>query len=53
MGKADIITKVYMRENRVFADAFNFMVYNGEPVIDSGQLKELDITELVIPEFGV
>lgn len=49
MGKADIITKAYMRENEVFADAFNFMMYNGEPVIDAGKLKELDVTEIAVP----
>ena len=29
MGKKDTITKNYMKENRVFADAFNYLLYNG------------------------
>lgn len=52
MGKADIITKTYMRENEVFADAFNFMMYNGEHVIDAGKLREVDVTELAVPDSG-
>ena len=34
MGAADTITKAYMRENAVFADAFNYLIYDGEPVIE-------------------
>ena len=30
MGMADAVTKQYMKENTVFADAFNFLLYNGE-----------------------
>ena len=29
MGMADAVTKQYMKENTVFADAFNFLLYNG------------------------
>ena len=46
---ADTVTKQYMRENEVFADAFNFLLYNGETVIQPEKLKELDTTELAIP----
>ena len=51
MGKADAATKIYMRENAVFADAFNFLIYNGEPVVDPDHLRELDTVELTLP-FG-
>lgn len=34
MGRADTITKKYMRKNEVFADAFNFLIYGGEDVVD-------------------
>lgn len=27
MGKADGVTRAYMRENEIFADAFNFYIY--------------------------
>ena len=40
MGTADIVTKEYMRENTVFADAFNYLIYNGKKVIDPAKLKE-------------
>lgn len=46
---ADMVTKQYMRENTVFADAFNFLLYDGENVIRPENLKELDTTELVVP----
>ena len=51
MGKADAATKIYMRENAVFADAFNFLIYGGEPVVDPDNLRELDTAELALP-FG-
>ena len=38
---ADMVTKQYMRENTVFADAFNFLLYDGENVIRPENLKEL------------
>ena len=49
MGMADAVTKQYMKENTVFADAFNFLLYNGENVIQSQTLRELDTAEVVIP----
>ncbi len=51
MGKADTVTKAYMRENTVFADAFNFLIYGGKKVIEPENLKELDTTEIAMP-FG-
>lgn len=51
MGKADTVTKAYMRENAVFADAFNFLIYGGRRVIDPDALRELDTTEIALP-FG-
>ena len=46
MGTADMVTKEYMRENAVFADAFNYLIYNGKKVIDPAKLKEIDPTEM-------
>ena len=51
MGAADTVTKAYMRENAVFADAFNYLIYDGKPVIEPEKLKELDTTEITVP-FG-
>ena len=51
MGLADTVTKVYMKDNSVFADAFNYLIYGGEAVVDPKQLQELDTTEIALP-FG-
>ena len=42
MGTVDIVTKEYMRENAVFADAFNYLIYGGKKVIDPAGLTEVD-----------
>ena len=46
MSKKDTVTKAFMRENTVFADAFNYLIFNGEKVIQPEKLQELDTTEL-------
>ena len=51
MGTADMVTKEYMRENAVFADAFNYLIYNGKNVIDPAKLKDIDPTVIALP-FG-
>ena len=51
MGKKDGITNKYVRENEIFADVFNFYIYNGKQVIDPEQLQPLDTTEIGTP-FG-
>ncbi len=30
MGKKDIATTSYMKQSKIFADAFNFLLYDGE-----------------------
>ena len=47
MGVADKETKAYRRENEIFADAFNFFLYDGAQKIQPGRLRELDTTELI------
>ena len=47
MSKKDTVTKAFMRENAVFADAFNYLIFHGEKVIQPERLRELDTTELV------
>ena len=45
MGKKDTITKRYLAQPKVFADAFNYFMFDGEQVIRPRDLKELDPTE--------
>ena len=49
MAEQDSIGKRYMSDNAIFADAFNFLIYNGEPVIKPEELRELDTTEIALP----
>ena len=42
MGTVDIVTKEYMRENAIFADAFNYLIYGGKKEIDPAGLTEVD-----------
>lgn len=51
MGAADTVTKAYMRKNSIFADAFNYLLYDGKRIIDPDSLNELDTTEIALP-FG-
>ena len=37
MHDTDSITKDYMKDAATFADAFNFLLYNVEPVIQPGR----------------
>ena len=48
IGAADAVTKAYIRKNEVFADAFNYFMYDGEQKIQPDQLRELDTTEIAI-----
>ncbi len=47
MSKKDTVTKAFMRENTVFADAFNYLIFGGKQIIQPEHLQELDTTELV------
>lgn len=47
--KTDTITKDYIPDTEVFADVFNYYIYDGEQVILPEQLEERDSTELVLP----
>ena len=48
IGAADAVTKAYIRKNEVFADAFNYFMYDGEQKIQPEQLREMDTTEIAI-----
>ena len=49
MGALDTEGKQYLSNNIFFADAFNFLLYDGEEVIKADHLQEVDTTELVVP----
>ena len=48
MGQKDTVTKDYIRNAEVFADAFNYLFYGGEKVIIPESLHELDSTATTI-----
>ena len=49
MGKKDTITKDYMNDPRIFADAFNYFIYHGKHVIAPEDLYPLDTAEIALP----
>ena len=49
MGDKDTLTKQFMRDPEVFADAFNYLIYDGEQVIKPSELVELDTTAISMP----
>lgn len=52
MGLKDTATIKMMRQNRFFADAFNYYIYGGEQVIRPSDLSEIDTRELEVPYGG-
>ena len=48
MGQADSATKMFLRDNEVFADAFNYLIYDGKPVIQPEQLQPMDTTMIAV-----
>ncbi len=52
MGIKDAVTTKYMRQNVIFADAFNYFVYGGEQIINPECLEELDTREIEVPYGG-
>lgn len=49
MGKTDTITKAYIEDNTIFADAFNFAAYDGRPIIKPEQLHILNNESAITP----
>ena len=49
MGVMDTEGKQYLSNPVFFADAFNYLLYDGKPVINPDDLEELDTTELTVP----
>lgn len=48
MGKKDTITKRYLAQPKIFADAFNYYMFDGEQKIRPKDLKELDPAETAV-----
>lgn len=48
MGKADDLTKNYIRQNDKFADICNFYLFNGRQLVNPDELEEQDTTELEV-----
>ena len=49
MGVKDTVTKDYMNDPRIFADAFNYFLYSGRQVILPEKLRSIDTTMIGIP----
>lgn len=49
MGRKDTVTKDYMKDTKVFADAFNYLIYGGRQVIDPDKLHEMDTAAIAVP----
>jgi hypothetical protein len=52
VGVLDSAGQIYFSNPVYFADAFNFLLYGGERVIDPGRLRELDTTEVTAVNGG-
>ena len=50
-NEKDTLTKAFMERPDIFADAFNFLIYDGEQVIKPEELREIDTAAIALP-FG-
>ena len=48
MAQKDAVAKKYMRDTSIFADFFNGYIYNGDNIIQSGDLSEVDTSNITI-----
>jgi hypothetical protein len=53
LSKKDSVTNKYLRQSHIFADAFNYFIYGGRPIIDPASLEELDTRGIVLPHDSV
>ena len=49
MGAMDTEGRQYLSDPVIFADAFNYLLYDGEQVIQPDELRELDTAGLTVP----
>lgn len=52
MGLKDNVTTKYMRQNEIFADVCNYLIYDGKQVIEPDSLEELDTRQVEVPYGG-
>ena len=52
MGRSDAFEKAYLSRNDIFADVFNFFVYDGQKVISPDALKEESIDQQAVFSTG-
>ncbi len=50
MGRKDIAAKAYLRDNAVFADLVNVVLYGGEQRVSPEDLTEMDTNEVLLQE---
>ncbi len=50
MSSLDTVTKQYMEDTCIFADAFNYFIYDGKPVIQPERLHPLDAVATATPD---
>ena len=51
--KKDSLCKAYLKRKEIFADAFNFFLYDGKTIIEPSKLKELDTSEIAMLKNNV
>ncbi len=51
-SEKDVVTVNFLQRNEVFADAFNFALFGGEPCIDPESLVKLDTRQVELPYGG-
>ena len=49
MGIIDTASKRYLAIGKIFADAFNYLIYEGEQIIQADKLRPVDTSEIAIP----
>ena len=49
LGALDVEAKQYLGKKDAFADAFNYLLYAGEQVIDPDSLQEMDTSQMTLP----
>ena len=49
MGALDTEAKKFLGKKEAFADAFNFLLYDGEPILNPTNLHEMDTSQITVP----
>ena len=49
MGTLDTEAKKFLGKKEAFADAFNFLLYGGEPILNPNNLHEMDTSQITVP----